>query len=940
MKSTQRMLRALVKQVYVGIVVLLTLGIGPLSHAQEMVTTNSDVVVPPLVSFSGALTDVNGKALAELTAVTFYLYKDQQGGAPLWMETQNVTTNNAGRYTVLLGSTSSQGLPADLFSSGEARWLGVQPRGQEEQPRVMLLSVPYALKAGDAQTLGGLPPSAFVLATPPSSSAATTEATTATAAARDSPATSSEVTTTGGTVDAIPLFSTATNIQNSLLTQTGTTAINIGGKLNLPALGTATTSGGFNSRPQDFVASVFSGSTAAAVPQTFQWQAEPEGNDTTTASGSLHLLYGSGTTTPAETGLHIASNGLITFASGQTLPSVTGNETVSGELTVSQLISTVATGTAPLTVTSSTQVANLNASLLGGKAASAFATLTGANTFTGNQTVNGNLSATGVISSNGYQIGSNLFDYGSYSNGNAFLGFAGNTSATGVSNTGVGFQALNAISSGFSNTGVGSQALYLDNSGSYNTAVGWEALFVNSTACCSTATGFEALQNNNASANAAFGYQALTANTSGTENAALGSQALVSNTTGTGNTASGYQALVNNTGGSGNTALGSQALYNNTCKGTLCGNSNTAIGTDALAQNTTGTFNIGLGITAGFTFDSSPVTGRDNILIGNGAALSTGSLSYATAIGNFAEVSESNALVLGSIQGFNSAPFGTNVGIGTTAPQAALDVAGYNLETFIGNPGCGANPFAGIAFGSSGFQSCGNYSMVGDGSDTYIAAPTGNIYFRTNNNQETNMVIYPGPSSLGGKVVFEGFVGVGTTDTPNLLTLVQGGGPALADGWNTYSSRRWKTNIHPLTNALGKVERMRGVSYDLKDSGKHEIGVIAEEVGEVVPEVVSYEKNGKDATGVDYSRLTALLIEAVKQQQTEIAAQQKQLATQQTQIRKQQYLTNTQQLEISKQQRFLTTQRQAIARLSRKVGVLESSLRSSHGETVSVLESR
>jgi hypothetical protein len=51
--------------------------------------------------------------------------------------------------------------------------------------------------------------------------------------------------------------------------------------------------------------------------------------------------------------------------------------------------------------------------------------------------------------------------------------------------------------------------------------------------------------------------------------------------------------------------------------------------------------------------------------------------------------------------------------------------------------------------------------------------------------------------------------------------------------------------------------------------GKHEIGVIAKEVGAVVPEVVSYEENGKDARGVDYSRLTALLIEALKQQQRE-----------------------------------------------------------------------
>ena len=53
--------------------------------------------------------------------------------------------------------------------------------------------------------------------------------------------------------------------------------------------------------------------------------------------------------------------------------------------------------------------------------------------------------------------------------------------------------------------------------------------------------------------------------------------------------------------------------------------------------------------------------------------------------------------------------------------------------------------------------------------------------------------------------------------------------------------------------------------------------MIAEEVGAVVPEVVSWEKDGKDAQGVDYGRLTALLIEAVKQQQKEIAVLRDQL---------------------------------------------------------------
>jgi hypothetical protein len=85
----------------------------------------------------------------------------------------------------------------------------------------------------------------------------------------------------------------------------------------------------------------------------------------------------------------------------------------------------------------------------------------------------------------------------------------------------------------------------------------------------------------------------------------------------------------------------------------------------------------------------------------------------------------------------------------------------------------------------------------------------------------------------------------------NTLTLGQGQGAAIGDGWPTNSSRRWKTNIRTLPDALEKVKRLRGVSYDLKADGRHEIGVIAEEVGAVVPEVVTWEKNGKDAQSVD-----------------------------------------------------------------------------------------
>src|ERR1700720_1628162 len=138
--------------------------------------------------------------------------------------------------------------------------------------------------------------------------------------AQTNPPASSNVTTTGGTVNAIPLFTTATNIQSSILTQTGTTGLNVLGKLTLPAAGAATSAGGKNSRPEGFVASAFNSGPATAVAQTFQLQAEPVGNNTASPSGTLSLLYGSGSAAPAETGLKISNKGVITFAPGQTFP--------------------------------------------------------------------------------------------------------------------------------------------------------------------------------------------------------------------------------------------------------------------------------------------------------------------------------------------------------------------------------------------------------------------------------------------------------------------------------------------------------------------------------------------------------------------------------------------------------------------------------------------
>jgi trimeric autotransporter adhesin len=299
--------------------------------AQESTSGVMGETVPHVVSFSGVLRDSLSHPVTKMAGVTFSIYKDQEGGPPLWLETQNVRPDAGGHYTVQLGATSAHGFPADIFTSGNGRWLAVQIGTEPEQPRVLLVAVPYAVKAADADTIGGLPPSAFVLAAPTASGGpvpATTRSDSGSTAFTLPPA--STVTTNGGTLNTIPLFTSATNIGNSILTQTSTTAINVRGNLIFPATGTATASKGFPSQPENFIASVFNSASSSAVNQQFRWLSEPAGNNTANASGTINLLYGSGSTAPSETGLKINNKGIITFAPGQTFSGASGTVTSVG----------------------------------------------------------------------------------------------------------------------------------------------------------------------------------------------------------------------------------------------------------------------------------------------------------------------------------------------------------------------------------------------------------------------------------------------------------------------------------------------------------------------------------------------------------------------------------------------------------------------------------
>jgi len=98
-----------------------------------------------------------------------------------------------------------------------------------------------------------------------------------------------------------------------------------------------------------------------------------------------------------------------------------------------------------------------------------------------------------------------------------------------------------------------------------------------------------------------------------------------------------------------------------------------------------------------------------------------------------------------------------------------------------------------------------------------------------------------------------------------------------ADGQITaFSDERLKKNIKTIENPLEKVNELRGVEYDLTTSNSHQIGVIAQEVEKILPEVVLTDSEGMKS--VAYGNLTAVLIEAVKELKGEITELKKKIS--------------------------------------------------------------
>jgi hypothetical protein len=320
----------------------------------------------------------------------------------------------------------------------------------------------------------------------------------------------------------------------------------------------------------------------------------------------------------------------------------------------------------------------------------------------------------------GVSAGANIAEFGSR---NAFVGNeAGEFNTVGSDNSFFGFQAGKNNLHDF-NSFFGSQTGRDNTEGTGNSFFGAEAGRSNTTGSSNAFFGmFAGRFNVTGSTNSFFGAGAGNENTEGGGNTFVGSGAGSANTTADSNSFFGRSAGQSNTTANLNSFFGHQAGWKNTT-----GDTNSFFGEQAGRDNLTGLGNTFLGYHAGF-FNSSGnrnvfvgrdtgitnTTGQNNTFIGASSDGAAG-LSNATAIGFRAKVEQNNSLVLGSISGVNGANATAQVGIGTTTPQARLQV--NQGDIYIGSPG------QGIILKSPNGNTCRKMTINNAGNPVSTAVP-------------------------------------------------------------------------------------------------------------------------------------------------------------------------------------------------------------------------
>lgn len=357
-------------------------------------------------------------------------------------------------------------------------------------------------------------------------------------------------------------------------------------------------------------------------------------------------------------------------------------------------------------------------------------------------------------------------------------------------------------------------------------------------------------------------------NTSGMANSFFGNQAGRNNTTGGLNAFIGYRSGLANTTGSWNTFIGQAAGDHNTT-----GNSNSFFGQAAGTQNQSGS----------------------NITLLGANTVVTDGLSYATAVGSGVSVTTSNTVVLGRNSDTVRVP-GVVISAGSVTAQGVYSTNGMTSNSLIpysgniltiGNSSSSRTNFNGrVGIGAgltaptvpletvgrirsygvdSGFYF--NSSSTGSGTDWSWSSDGASANLRYSNSSG-------GSSSALLSVDLLGHLGIaalGSGGSQNVCWNSSSGAFATCS-----SSIRYKFDIQDYQEGLSIVRRLRPVTFTWRSSGRHDLGFIAEEVTNAEPLLTFTNKDGQ-IEGVNYGQISTVLVNAIKEQQAQIEAQEKKI---------------------------------------------------------------
>jgi trimeric autotransporter adhesin len=380
-----------------------------------------------------------------------------------------------------------------------------------------------------------------------------------------------------------------------------------------------------------------------------------------------------------------------------------------------------------------------------------------------------------------------------------------------------------------------------------------------------------------------IGFQAGASDTGGAYNTSVGAEAGYQG--GSNNTSLGYYAGAHS--GSYNTSIGENA-------GWYGGNYNTSLGASAGYYG--GTENTSLGFYAGYSN-----TGMGNVFIGYLAGINSGNVSNQLYIDNCylnsdrqcdtplikGDFSTQTLTVNGQVTATNG--FVGN-GSGLTNVNAVTCTNATTVTNGVYTTGSYANPtwitsLPGSAI--TGTVPSATIALTATSANTAITCQTAQnaTYAGTSlyTNQIGPMTTFSTPTWNGSQFVPGIILQNGSTASVN--------GTLTVTGLVSLSDERYKRNIRPLQQSLDKVTHLTGVSYEWKTeeySGKgfkegRQIGLIAQDVEKVFPELVLTD--GKGYKAVAYDKLVSVLIEAVKEQQKTISDNRKVIDEQQNAIR-------------------------------------------------------